>query len=156
MSESENPKSPRKRPAAKVSRLDPNIQRRLNEFRSSLMPLHKGLLDFEKREYERTYGRQVTPGELVRLALTDPWFAWLRKISEMIVRIDQLLEDEAATADDAFGILQQARAMFRPRTDAEAGEPLSEFQERYKSALQKNAGSVLAHVEMQRALFTDS
>ena len=126
------------------------IRNGLRDLRASLLPLHKSLLEHEKIEYERDRGRSVTPGELVRLALGDPWFGWLRKLSEMIVGIDQLLEDDAASMDDGLLMLQTARALFRPGPDE------TDFLRRYKAALQRDPASVLAHVQVQRALFTDS
>ena len=123
---------------------------RVRALRPALLRLHKSLLDYERGAYEKSQGRSVTPGELVRLAMFDPWFSWLRRISEMIVRIDELLENEDARMADASTIFEEARSLFRPGAEG------SEFQARYKAALQKDASSVLAHVDVQKALFADS
>jgi hypothetical protein len=136
--------------AADTGPLGEPIRGRLLALRPALLRLHKCLLDYEKASYEAANKRAVTPGELVRLAMSDPWFDWLRRISETIVQMDALTEDDAARMDDGIAVLQKARGFFRP-----SGEP-TEFQSRYRAALQKDPGSVLAHIEVQRTLFSDS
>ena len=61
----------------------------------------KALLDAERETYERVHG-QITGGELLQLAINHEQFAWLHPVSELIVRLDELLDaDGPATADDA-------------------------------------------------------
>jgi hypothetical protein len=112
---------------------------RLRELRHGLLRLHKTLLDTERAAYEQTYGR-VTSGELLQLVINHEHFAWLHAISELIVRIDEMLDaEEPATAADAGSLLAQARALVRP---SETG---SEFERRYYAALQREPDAVLAH-----------
>ena len=62
----------------------------LGDLRQGLLRLHKTLLDWERGGYERIHGRQ-TSNDLLNALLNDPQFAWLRPISQLIVRIDELL-----------------------------------------------------------------
>src|SRR6187399_2235235 len=65
----------------------------LNDLRQGLLRLHKTLLDWERAGYERIHGRQSS-NDLLNALLNDPQFAWLRPISQLIVRIDELLADK--------------------------------------------------------------
>jgi hypothetical protein len=120
--------------------------RRMRELRTGLLRLHKALLDAERLSYERVHG-QVSGGELLQLAINHEQFAWLHPFSELIVRIDEMLDaDEPANGGDAESLLAQARALLRP---AEEG---TDFERRYYAALQSDPDIVLAHRQVTRIL----
>ena len=87
--------------------MDPDAPALLTNVRQGLLRLHKTLLDWERGNYERTHGRQSTT-DLLNAFLQDPHFAWLRPMSQLIVRIDEMLED-ANPADGDRGA-SRARA----------------------------------------------
>jgi len=110
----------------------------LVELRRKLLHLHKTLLDWERAAYDRAHGR-TPPGQLLRIVMTDPQFAWLRPVSELIVRIDGSLDMEAPDAIvDVEGIIAQARSIVAPEGD-------STYAQRYHTALQEHPDAVLAH-----------
>lgn len=116
--------------------------RRLRDLRRGLLRLHKALLDTERAAYEQVYGR-VSSGELLQLVINHEQFAWLHAVSELIVRIDEILDaDEPLTTSEAEAVLAQARALLKP---SETG---SEFAQRYYAALQRDPATVLAHREV--------
>ena len=118
-------------------------RRRLTNLRNGLLPLHKYLLDSERAAYERDVAPIATPGQFLDLVLNDPWFAWLRELSQLIVVIDETLGlDEPATAEDAARLIAQARTLVTP---AEQG---TGFARRYYDAMQRDPGVVLAHRDM--------
>ena len=122
-------------------------RRRLTDVRRALLRLHKVLLDEERADYERVYG-QVTGGELLQLVINHEQFAWLRPVSEFIVRIDETLDaDEPATADDAEALLAGARVLLKP---SEGG---GGFGQKYFAAIQREPDVVLAPREVMRLLF---
>jgi hypothetical protein len=122
------------------------VLRRMRELRLGLLRLHKALLDDERLAYERVYG-QVTGGELLQLVINDEQFAWLHSISELIVRIDEMLDaEEPVTSADAETLLTQTRALLRP---AEEG---TDFERKYYAALQRDPDIVLAHREVTKIL----
>ena len=78
--------------------LSPPTAERLRDVRLRLLDLHKVLLEDTKAAYELDRGRIATNSTLLQLVINDPWFAWLRPLSETVVRIDvMLLPDAAAT-----------------------------------------------------------
>src|SRR3984885_9291650 len=77
-------------------------KQRLTELRNGLLGLHKILLDSERGTYERDIARIGSTGELLKLVLYDPWFAWLHELSEFVVLIDETVDalDEKPKAYD--------------------------------------------------------
>jgi hypothetical protein len=118
----------------------------LRELRCGLLHLHKALLDTERAAYEQVYG-SVSSGELLQLVINHEQFAWLHSISELIVRIDEMLDvDEPVMTGDAGTLLAQARALLKP---SETGD---EFERRYYAALQREPTVVLAHRDVTKIL----
>ena len=118
-------------------------RQRLTELRNGLLKLHKTLLDSERATYERDVARITTTGQYLDLVLNDPWFAWLRELSQFIVLIDETLAfEEPATPSDAQRLVAQVRDLLVP---AENG---SAFARSYFEALQRDPNVVLAHRDM--------
>jgi hypothetical protein len=119
----------------------------LRTVRHALLRLHKALVDSERVTYERVQGRVATKGELLQLVIHDSWFVWLRPVSELIVRLDGLLEsDEATIMADARAVTAEIRQLLMP---AEGGPG---FATHYFEALQRDPAVVLAHADVMRSL----
>jgi len=120
---------------------------KLREVRHSLLRLHKALLDAERRRYEREHGRVEDGLRLLNLVANDPWFAWLRQLSALIVQIDERLDsDEPLTAADAKMFRGEARALLSP------GESEAEFHRNYSRTLQENPDVVMMHAGVVKLL----
>ena len=120
---------------------------RLKDVRLALLRLHKTLLDAERVSYERGRGSVGGSGEFLQLVINDPWFAWLRPLSEIVVRIDELLEpSEPASESEAQAVLRESNELIRP---AGGG---GEFGRRYREALQQSPDVVMAHGELSKLL----
>jgi hypothetical protein len=120
---------------------------RLRDVRLRLLDLHKALLEDTRTAYELDRGRIATNATLLQLVINDPWFAWLRPISETVVRIDvMLLPDTLATEADATALLEEIERLLSP---AESAEP---FAQRYSEALQRQPAVIMAHGDVRRAL----
>src|SRR2546423_7883401 len=78
-----------------------NDTTKLDKLRAALLQLHKTLLDAQRIRYERENGRVESRGELLALVLEDASFEWLRVLSALIARLDELVE--ADNADDKNG-----------------------------------------------------
>jgi hypothetical protein len=115
-------------------------RRLLTDLRRALLPLHKTLLEWERKIYEREHGRKMGAGELLQIIMIAPQFAWLRPISEVIVRIDQALDEEAPdTTVDVDAIIIQARRLVAP------DQTEKPYAQRYLTALQEVPDVVVAH-----------
>src|SRR5687768_11654454 len=118
----------------------------LFDLRKTLLHLHKTLLDWERAAYERIHGR-ASASELLKVIVEDPQFAWLRPISELIVRIDETVDKEAEdTPADVNALVARARAVVAAD---EAGPPNAQ---RYYVALQEHPDAVLAHRAVTKVL----
>ncbi len=127
-----------------------NQHQLLNELRIKLLRLHKLLLDTERVTYEQVRG-QVSRGELLQLAINHDQFAWLHRLSELIVQIDDLLHaDEPVTSDASAALVTDVRILLTPD---ELGD---DFAMKYDAALQRSPDVVLAHADVVTLLATDS
>src|ERR1700683_4720011 len=77
-------------------------KQRLTELRNGLLGLHKILLDSERGTYARDIARIGSTGELLKLVLYDPWFAWLHELSEFVVLIDETVDSIDKTRDAQY------------------------------------------------------
>ena len=119
----------------------------LRSVRKVLLSLHKTLLDFEREAYEREQGKIGNSYEFLNLVMSDPWFAWLRRLSELIVEMDELLADRKSPQETtASALIQQSKMLLTP---VESGD---EFQRKYFVAMQQSPEVVLAHAEFAKAL----
>ena len=121
---------------------------RLRAVRQALLKLHKTLLDAERWRYERVEGRIEGSGRLLHLLLHDPWFAWLRPLSAMVVQIDELLDakEPQPEAPAPRALLSEVKALLTPTEEGES------FQRQYHAALQDVPDVVLAHGEVVKLL----
>ena len=76
----------------------------LSEIRIKLLRLHKLLLDAECVVYEQSQGK-VSKGELLQLVINHSQFAWLHRLSELIVQIDDLLHADEPVTSETIAIL---------------------------------------------------
>ena len=115
---------------------------RLRDLRRVLLRLHKRLLDAERGWYEQAHGR-VSSGEMLQFVIHDEQFSWLHSISELIVRIDEMLDaDEPVTPDRAKTLFAETLTLLKP---SETG---NEFERKYFAALQSDPDVVLTHREV--------
>jgi len=134
-------------PVADAQPLTAPMRAKLGDLRTRLLALHKALLDDAKSAYEMDRGRIASPGALLQLVIHDPWFAWLHRVSEVVVRIDEMTAGEAKATDaDGRALLEQVDRLLLP---SESGEP---FARRYFEAIQRQPAVVLAHGDVKKLL----
>ena len=122
------------------------VDAQLKDLRHALLRLHKTLLDWERAAYERIHGRQSS-NALLDALLKDPQFAWLRPISQLIVRIDEMLEDKIAPE---HGDLEAVVAHARDLTSA--NQTGNAYEQRYYTALQEHPDAVFAHRDLVKLI----
>jgi hypothetical protein len=106
------------------------------------------LLDSERAAYERDVARITSTGQFLQLVLEDPWFQWLRELSQLVVLIDEALaaKDPPAADADLERMLVQAQTILVP------DEGGTGFARRYFEAMQRDPGAVLAHRDMLKLM----
>lgn len=122
------------------------MRQKLENTRHALLHEHKALLEAERVAYERMRGRIESNGAFLQLVLHDPWFAWLRPVSELIAQVDEWL-DEKQPAPDAAQVSETMLAQARELRPLEQG---TEFQRRYYKLLQESPAVAVAHAEARR------
>ena len=123
------------------------IRRPLLELRDALLRLHKILIDSERAVYEKEIGSIQSPNHFFQLLTNDPWFAWLRPISQLIVMIDETLDvTEPLTNVSVGAVMNQSVFLLIP------AETSGAFGERYVAALQRDPRVVLAHAQVAKRI----
>lgn len=113
---------------------------------TTLKELHRELVEVTRSQYEKKFGRVNSPGELLRLLLNDPEFAWLHAMSELMVDIDELLVHPQISAVDAAAVRTEiSKLVAPPELDA------SDFYRKYKDALQAPEVAV-THGKLRKVL----
>ena len=121
------------------------LRKRLEKVRLALLALHKALVDSERATYEKTMGTITSPNHFLKLLTEDPWFAWLKPISNLIVSMDEALDMKESPGDPAVeAMLKETRALLVP---SESGEG---FSRHYFEALQRDPNVILAHAEVTK------
>jgi hypothetical protein len=129
-------------------------KQRLTDLRNGLLSLHKTLLDSERASYERDIARIGSSGELLKLVLYDPWFAWLHELSQFVVLIDETLDafDKTPDAEDPPLSIDAERLIAQSRELLVPNETGAGFAKRYFEALQRDPDVVLAHARMRKVI----
>ncbi len=118
----------------------------LKDLRTALLRLHKVLLDWERSGYERIHGRQSSH-DLLQVLLSDPQFAWLRPMSQLIVRIDEILSEKTPPMrNDVEAVVSEVRSLTSPN------ETGNVYERRYDMALQEQPDAVFAHRDLIKLL----
>lgn len=87
----------------------------------------------------------------MQLVLGDAWFAWLRPLSQLMVKLDELVEEgEASSRTEIIDLLTSARTLLTPTEEGEG------FSRQYHDALQREPGVVLAHAAIRALLLQPS
>jgi hypothetical protein len=118
----------------------------LDRLRDALLQLHKTLLEAQRVLYEREHGRVESRGELLDLVLRDSSFEWLRVLSALIARLDELnaIDDKDVSAE-VRGVVDRLRTLVRFQGNEGFTAPYREIIEAVPDAL-------VAHVQLSRLL----
>ncbi|MFC3106375.1 hypothetical protein ACFQAT_26620 [Undibacterium arcticum] len=118
----------------------------LDDLNRALRELHQALVKVARHEYEKEWG-QVDPGQLLQLLTRHPQFDWLHQLSEFMVDIDEILDNEMVSKADMRTIFAQAKSMLSQSVT----EP-SDFSTHYFEAMHGDPAIVMAHANVRRVL----
>jgi hypothetical protein len=72
----------------------------LRDVSKALLPLHRALIDAAKDDYAFAVA-PVKPAQLLQLLTDDPFFAWLKPLTALIVDIDEMARTDFEATDVA-------------------------------------------------------
>jgi hypothetical protein len=124
-----------------------DVRQGLAELREALLRLHKTLIESERAGYEKIFGRIASPLQFLQLLTNDPWFAWLRPVSQLVAAMDEMLDaKEPLTVAGVKALTGQAKSLLvvTPGGDGFSGH--------YDEALQRDPEVVFAHAEVARLM----
>jgi hypothetical protein len=128
--------------------VSPSERQQIVTIRNSLLALHKILLELERQRFERANGRITDMFQLLNLTINDPAFAWLRRLSALIVQIDEKLDDKdnPMTSGQADAMRKEIRELLS------ANQVGNDFQRNYHWALQESPDVVISHGSVVKLL----
>lgn len=107
-------------------------QQSFSNLHQHLYGLHKSLLQVQSQEMEKILDKKLGPFDLWHLSLNDENFVWLRKISEIIVEMDELSEAKEQDPTLYTKIKTDLKNLFFPDVKGQ-----SDFDTRLTAALEK-------------------
>ena len=128
------------------------LRRTMLEVHQRLLSLYSALIAAEQLTYERIHGRIGSTDELLKLVLNDPWFTWLYPMLDLLLRIEQLLDDDAfdITLENIEHLVAEVRTLTRPSIEGDG------FERAYYEALQRTPDVLLAHFQVTRVLLAEA
>jgi hypothetical protein len=112
----------------------------LRELSKALLPLHRALIEAARDDYMFATGQSVGPAQLLQLVTDDPFFAWLKPMTSLIVEIDEMARVDFEPGA-AHGLAARVERLFE-----------GAFNERYVPLLQRDVDVAVAHAAIRRAL----
>lgn len=116
----------------------------LREISRTLLPLHRALIEASRAEYAATVAPVTGPNHLLQLLGEDPFFAWLKPITALIVDIDEMVRVDFEPAD-ALAIGARVQRLFGTEVD-------EAFALRYVPILQRDVDVAIGHAAIRQAL----
>jgi hypothetical protein len=116
----------------------------LREMSKQLMPLHRALIEAARAEYTAGVKVVAGPGHLLQLLNEDPFFAWLKPLTSLIVDIDEMTRTDFEERD-AHAIGERVERLFGANA-----EPA--FAAHYVPMLQRDVDVAIAHAAVRQAL----
>ena len=117
----------------------------LKQISAKLKELHSELLEHQGALVEQEDGQRYGPYEHLQLAIHDPHFEWIRRLSEIITRIDSYVLDRRNRFPlDGRAVLDEVQGLINGSFPDFAGP--------YERALNRDPRLTITQVELRRAL----
>ena len=115
----------------------------LRDVSKLLLPLHRALIDTAKEDHAFAVGTVAKPAQLLQLLTDDPFFAWLKPVTALIVDIDEMARTDFE-ASDVAAIADRVDRLFGPKSD-------EGFSKQYVPMLQRNVEVAISHAALRKA-----
>jgi hypothetical protein len=120
------------------------LRANLREIRKHLLPLHRALIDAAGAEFSANVAPLNGPTHLLQLLQDDPFFAWLKPLTSLIVEIDTMTSTDFEPAD-AVALIARTEQLF-------AAAPESEFSAKYLPILQRDVDVAIGHAAIRQVV----
>lgn len=114
----------------------------LREAWKQLLPLHRALIDDASADYKANVGTVSGPTHLLQLIQEDPFFAWLKPLTSLIVDLDTLSRTDFKP-EDVDAIAKRIASLFGNSADPA-------FTARYVPVLQRDVDVTIAHAAIRQ------
>lgn len=115
----------------------------LREVSKLLLPLHRALIEAAKDDYAFAVA-PVKPSQLLQLLTDDPFFAWLKPVTSLIVDIDEMSRTDFEAADVA-AIADRVDRLFGSKAE-------DAFSAQYVPMLQRSVDVAIGHAALRKAI----
>jgi hypothetical protein len=116
---------------------------RLRALRIAVLAVHKAALDAERGRYEQEHGPIGGPHQVLRLVMDDPFFAWLRPLSDFVIQADIRLSDKKVVLPSDVD-----RFASHLRTMVQSASETDRFAVEYRRMLQNVPEVVVLHGQL--------
>jgi hypothetical protein len=111
------------------------------------LELHRALIEATRYEFESAHGRIENPYDMLQLVESDPVFAWLRPMTALLLRIDELSEQEVISVAEAAAVRAAAERLVQPPDGTR-----SPFHDRLRALRQSAPSLVVLHTHVRQGL----
>jgi hypothetical protein len=126
-----------------------NIKAELTLISQLLLRVHKSLLHFQKEKYEAKHEQVLTPYDTLHLSMSHEDFDWLRKITSLVVRMDESLDDEKTVIADLHqSVLTEVHSLF------DESDIYPDFKSNLKLAQSRDPMLVVQVLELKKKMGT--
>ncbi|OGA45234.1 MAG: hypothetical protein A3F74_26715 [Betaproteobacteria bacterium RIFCSPLOWO2_12_FULL_62_58] len=125
----------------------------LQELAAGLQDLHRALAERARRDYEREHHSLLNPDEFLHLLVTEPRFAWIRSLSELMVDLDVFLRaDPSPTEDEAAAVRAEVERLIGAPEQAETPGAFAMFPRRFWAYVREDPHVAVAHAGVKQVL----
>lgn len=129
--------------------MDTNIKAELTLISQLLLRVHKSLLYFQKEKYEAQHEQVLSPYDTLHLSMSHQDFDWLKKITSLVVRMDESLEDDKTVLADLHqAVLTEVHSLF------DESEIYADFKTKLKLAQSRDPMLVVQVLELKKKIGT--
>lgn len=126
-----------------------NIKAELTLISQLLLRVHKSLLQYQKEKYEAQNEKTLSPYDTLHLSMSHEDFDWLKKITSIVVRMDESLDDEhAVVADIHQSVLTEVHSLF------DESDTYADFKSKLKIAQSRDPMLVVQVLELKKKIGT--
>lgn len=129
--------------------MDTNIKAELTLISQLLLRVHKSLLYFQKEKYEAQHEQVLSPYDTLHLSMSHQDFDWLKKITSLVVRMDESLDDDKTILADLHqAVLTEVHSLF------DESEIYADFKTKLKLAQSRDPMLVVQVLELKKKIGT--